>query len=61
MHSFEEYTLLVYETPLEHYSEFPTRRFIAHLDEIPKASIYSVFGDVGERLTASQVANYCVN
>jgi predicted HicB family RNase H-like nuclease len=40
MHKFENYTLVISETPEEHYSSFPSQRFLAYLDEIPKASFH---------------------
>jgi antitoxin HicB len=40
MSIFEKYTLVVFETPEEYFSEIPEHRFSAHLKEIPEASLH---------------------
>jgi predicted HicB family RNase H-like nuclease len=44
MYSFENYTLVIYETSKEYYTEVPENRFIAFLKEIPEASLHE-YGD----------------
>jgi hypothetical protein len=40
MHKFEEYTLIVRMTRPEYHTEYPDRKFIAHLREIPVSSLH---------------------
>lgn len=40
MYSFENYTLVVYETPKDFHTELPARRFVALLKEIPEPSLH---------------------
>jgi predicted RNase H-like HicB family nuclease len=47
MFSFEEYTLVIYETSKDYYADVPEHRFVAYLLEIPETSLHA-YGDSRE-------------
>ena len=51
MYSFENYTLIVYETSKEYHGEVPDNRFVAYLKEIPEASLHE-YGPTQEKVIA---------
>jgi predicted HicB family RNase H-like nuclease len=41
MYRFENYTLVVYETPSEYHREIPEHRFLSYVKEIPETSLHA--------------------
>lgn len=52
MYSFDDYTVQIYQTPEEYYSEVPDHRFVACLREVPEASLHA-YGPTHEKATRS--------